>query len=80
MEAMNAISNIHPCGCRTTYFGQLMPIEVVPTIKLKDKWVIDLRLCPDFTIQTKEKEEEQTEKVPGVNLYVLGFTFVQEER
>lgn len=57
-----------------------MPIEVVPTIKLKDKWVIDLRLCPDFTIQTKEKEEEQTEKVPGVNLYVLGFTFVQEER
>lgn len=31
-----------------------MPINRVPTIKLEDERVIDLRLCPQLTIQTEQ--------------------------
>lgn len=71
MEAINAISTILSIGRWITYFGKLMPIKIVPTVELKDEWVIDLRSCPHLTIQAEEKEKEQTEKVAGVNLYLL---------
>lgn len=60
MEAINAISTILSIGRWITYFGQLMPIKIVPTVELKDEWVIDLRSCPHLTIQAEEKEKEQT--------------------
>lgn len=76
MEAMYAMSNIPSMGRWITYFSQLMPIEVVPTVELKDEWVIDLRSCPYLTIQAEEEEKEQTEKVASVNLYSSRFGFV----
>lgn len=58
MEAMYAVSNISSTGGWVTYFGQLMPIEVVPAVELKDKRVIDLRSCPHLTVQAEEEKKE----------------------
>lgn len=69
MEAINGISTLLSIGRWITYFGQLMPIEVVPTVEFKDEWVIDLRSCPHLTIQAEEEEKKQSEKVAGVDLY-----------
>ena len=71
MEAINAVSTSLSMGRWITYFGQLVPIEVVPTVELKYEWVVDLRSCPDLTIQTEEKEKEQPQKVASVNLYFV---------
>lgn len=58
-----------------------MPVEVVTTVKLKDEWVVDLRMCPHLTIQTEKKEKEQTEKIASVNLYLWSrFAFSQVNR
>ena len=77
MEANRNISIILSIIRWITYFRQLTPVEIVPTIEFKDEGVINLRSCPDFAIQAEEKEEEQTKKVAGVNLYfLLIFHFV----
>lgn len=68
MEAIDAISTVLSMDRRTTYFGQLMPIQVVPAVELKDEWVVDLRSCPQLAIQAEEEKKKQSEKVAGVNL------------
>ena len=70
MEANRIISIILSIICWITHFGQLTPVEIVPTVEFKDEGVVDLRLCPDFAIQAEEKEEEKTEEISGVNLYL----------
>lgn len=54
MEAIKAMSTLLSMGRWITYFGQLMPIEVVPAVELKNKRVVDLRSCPHLTIQAEE--------------------------
>lgn len=70
MEANRNISIILSIIRWITYFRQLTPVEIVPTVEFKDEGVVDLRSCPDFAIQAEEKEEEQTEEVSRVNLYL----------
>ena len=52
------MSTILSTGNRITYFGQLMPIEVVPTVEFKNEWVVDLCPCPYLTIQAEEEKKE----------------------
>lgn len=79
MEAINAISTIFSMGRWITHFGQLMPVKVVPTVKLKDERVVDLRSCPHLTIQAEEEEKEQSEEVASVNLYSSIITICQDK-
>lgn len=56
-----------------------MPIEVVSAVKFEDERVIDLGSRPHLTIQAKEEEKEQCEKVAGVDLHSLLNAFCQEK-
>ena len=46
-----------------------MPVQVMPGIEFEYERVIDLGRSPYFAIDAEEKEEEEHEKVPSVDLH-----------
>lgn len=51
-----------------TYLQQLTPLQSVSTIVFENKCMIDLRLCPDHTIQAEEQDVEHYEEIPTIYL------------
>jgi hypothetical protein len=35
------------------YLGQLMPVQVMPRIELKNEDIVDFGFCPDFAVENE---------------------------
>lgn len=58
----------HVFELQSTHLSKLSPVQVMSSIKFKDKDIIDLSFSPDPAVNDKEQHQNEHEKVAAIDL------------